>query len=93
MLDQNRLDSLVDDIKSRELLTPQDPRDMAYILNKLRGRRMSIHGFWRHCTLFRIPSNPDTYEALTNHANALRPGGKALDWAGLQTTPVQLYSK
>ena len=93
MLNQNGLDSLVDDIKSRELLTCQDPKDMSYILNKLRGRRMSIHGFWFHCALFRIHSNPDTYEALTKHAGALQPGGNAPDWAGMQTTLAQLYSK
>ena len=93
MLDQNRLDSLVDDIKSRELPTPQDPRDMAYSMNKLRGGRMSFHGFWFHCALFRFHSNPGTCEALTNHASALQPGGKAPDWAGLQTTLAQLYSK
>ena len=58
MLNHNGLDSLVDDLKSREMLTPQDPKDMSYILNKLRGRRMSIHGFWFHCALFRIHSSP-----------------------------------
>ena len=93
MLNQNGLDALVDDIKSRELLTRQDPKDMSYILNKLRGRRMSIHGFWFHCALFRIHSNPDTYEALAKHASALQPGGNAPDWAGMQTTLAQLYSK
>ena len=93
MLNQNDLDSLVDDIKSREMLTPQDPKDMSYILNKLCGRRMSIHGFWFHCALFRMHSNPDTYEALTKHASALQPGGNAPDWAGMQTTLAQLYSK
>ena len=31
MLNQNALDSLVDDIKSTELLTPQDSKDMSYI--------------------------------------------------------------
>ena len=93
MLNQNGLESLVDDIKSREMLTPQDPKDMSYILHKLRGRRMSIHGFWFHCALIRIHSNPDTYEALTKHASALQPGGNAPDWAGMQTTLAQLYSK
>ena len=93
MLNQNSLDSLVDDIKSRKLLTCQDPKDMSYILNKLRGRRMSIHGFWFHCALFRIHSNPDTYEALTKHASALQPGGNAPDWVGMQTTLAQHYSK
>ena len=93
MLNQNGLDSLVDDIKSREMLTPQDPKDMSYILKKLRGRRMSIHGFWFHCALFRIHSNLDTHEALTKHASALQPGGNAPDWAGMQTTLAQLYSK
>ena len=93
MLNQNDLDSLVDDIKSREMLTPQDPKDMSYILNKLCGRRMSIHGFWFHCALFRMHSNPDTYAALTKHAGALQPGGNAPDWAGMQTTLAQLYSK
>ena len=77
MLNQNDLGSLVDDIKSREMLTPQDPKDMSYILNKLCGRRMSIHGFWFHCALYRMHSNPDTYEALTEHASALQPGGDA----------------
>ena len=93
MLNQNALHSLVDDIKSREMLTIHDPKDMSYILNKLRGRRMSIHGFWFHCALFRIHSNPDTYEALAKHASALQPGGKAPDWAGMQTTLAQLYSQ
>ena len=93
MLNQKGLDSLVDNIKSRELLTRQDPKDMSYIVNKLRGRRMSIHGFWFHCALFRFHSNPDTYEALTKHASALQPGGNAPDWAGMQTTLAQLYSK
>ena len=92
MLNQNGLDSLVDDIKSREMLTPQDPMDMSYILNKLCGRRMSIHGFWLHCALFRMHSNPETYEALTKHASALQPGGNAPDWAETHTTLAQLYS-
>ena len=93
MLNQKRLDSLVDDTKSREVLTPQDPNDMAYILNKICGRRKSIHGFWFHCALFRMHSNPETYEALTKHAGALQPGGNAPDWAGMQTTLAQLYSE
>ena len=92
MLNQKALDSLVEDIKSRDLLTLQDPKDMAYIVNKLRGRRMSIHGFWFHCALFRIHSNPDTYEALTKHASSLQPGGNAPDWAEMKTTLAQLYS-
>ena len=79
MLNQNALHSLVDDIKSREMLTIRDAKDMSYILNKLRGRRMSIHGFWFHCALFRIHSNPNTYEALAKLASALKPGGKAPD--------------
>ena len=92
MMHQNTLGSLVDDIKSREVLTPQDAKDMPYILNKLLGRRMSIHRFWFHCALFSIHSNPDTYEALSKHANALRPGGNAPDWAEMKTTLAQLYS-
>lgn len=93
MLNQNDLDSLVDDIKPRGLLTPQDPNGMSYILSKLCGRRMSIHGFWFNCALFRMHGNPETYEVLTKHANALQPGGHAPDWAGEQTTLAQLYSK
>ena len=93
MLNQNAVHSLVDDIKSREMLTPSDPKDMSYILNKLRGRRRSIHGFWFHCAFFRIHINPGTYEALTKHASALQPGGNAPDWAGMHTTLAQLYSK
>ena len=93
MLNQNGLDSLVDDIKSRDLLTPQDPKDMSYMLSKLRGRRMSIHGFWFHCALFRIHSNPDTYEELAKHASDLQPGGHTPDWVGMQATLSQAYSK
>ena len=93
MLNQKELESLLDDIRSRDLLTPQDPKDMSFILNKLRGRRMSIHGFWFHCALFRVHSNLDTYEALSKHANALQTGGSAPGWAGMQTTFAQLYSE
>ena len=92
MLNQKRLDSLVDDIKSREVLTRQDPQDMPYSLNKLRGRRMSIHGFWFHCALFRFHSKPDTYEALTKHASALQPGRNAPDWAGMQTISSRSFT-
>ena len=93
MLNKNGLDSLLDDIKYRVLLTCRDPKDMSYILSKLKKRRMSIHCFCFQCALFRIHSNPDTYEALTKQANALQPGGNAPDWAGMQTTLAQLYSK
>ena len=86
MLNQQRLDSLVDDTKFIDVLTPQDPKGMAYFLNKLCGRRKSIHGFWFHCAHFRMDSNPETYEALTKHAGALQPGGNAPDWAGMQKT-------
>ena len=93
MLNQTSLDTLVDDIKSRDLLTAKDAKDMSYILNKLRGRRMSVHGFWFHCALFRIHSKPDTYEALAKHASALQPSGKDPEWGGMQTTLAQLYSR
>ena len=93
MLNQSALGSLVDDIKSRELLTCHDTKDMSYILNKLAGQRMSTHGFWFHCALFRMHSNPDTYEALAKQAIALQPGRNAPHWAGMQTTLAQLYSK
>ena len=83
----------MDDIKSRELLTARDPKDMSYILNTLRGRLMSIHAFWFHCALFRIQSNADAYEALAKHAGALQPGGNPPNWQGMQTALAQLYSK
>ena len=93
MVNQKVLESLLEDIRSRDLLTPQDPKDMSFILNKLRGRRMSIHGFWFHCALFRMHSNPDTYEALAEHACALQPGTKGPKWGSMQTRLAQLYSE
>ena len=93
MLNPKELESLLDGIRSRDLLTPQDPKDMSFILNKLRGRRLSIHGFWFHCALFRVHSNPDTYEALAKHASAIQPGAKGPSWGPMQTSLAQLYSE
>ena len=93
MLCEDALQNLVDDIKSRDMLTIMDPKDMSYILCKLQNRRMSIHGFLFQCALFRIYSKPATYESLAKHAGALQPGGKAPDWAGMRATLVQLYAQ
>lgn len=93
MFCQESLQSLVNDIKSRDVLTAHDPKDMAYIMSKLKDRRISIHGFWFHCALFRIYSNPDTYKVLGKHAGALQPSGRAPDWSRMRTTLAELYAK
>ena len=93
MLSEKALHALVRDIKARDLLTRLDPKDMAYILTKLHGRRMSIHCFWFHCALFRIYSKPKTYEELSKHAGALQSGGRGPDWTGMQLTLERLYSE
>ena len=38
-------------------------------------------------------SNPDTYEALSKHADALQLGGKAPNWSGMQASLAQCYSQ
>jgi len=91
MLKEKALDRLVDDIKSRELLTPRDPKDMSYICKKLQDQRFTIHTFWFHCALFRMHSNPDTYEALCKHADALQLGGKPPNWSGMQASLARCY--
>ena len=91
MLDTRAQHVLIRDTLSKDLLTSKDPKDMSYILGKLRGRKMSIHCFMFHAALFRMYSKDSTYEALSKHAGALQPGVRKPDWAGLQQTLAHLY--
>ena len=45
MFSDKALQKWADDIKQSEMLTAKDPKDMAFILPRLKGNRISIHRF------------------------------------------------
>lgn len=91
MLKGRAVDALVRDIMSTDVLTARDPKDMAYILEKLRGQSMTPHRFMFHVVLFRMYSKDSTYDVLSKHVGACQPGRQSPDWTGMTKALASLY--
>ena len=69
MVDGTAMTQFITGIKQRDILHPIDAKDMAFIIPKLNNARTSIHNFMFHAALFRMHSNPITYEALCHYVS------------------------
>ena len=78
--------------KANLILTPKDPKDMAYILPVLHGCDVSFQRFIALSVLFRMYSKPETYMALCKFFDKAVPGRQDPDWDGLVRELATLYS-
>ena len=91
MFSDKALQKWADDIKQSEMLTAKDPKDMAFILPRLKGTRMSIHRFLFSSALFRMYSKRETYEALNPFCRYAVAHQRGPDWIGMENKLTQLY--
>ena len=92
MMDTTAVNQLAKDIAKRDMLTPKDPKDMAFILQELNGAKMSIYSFMFRAALFRLYSKPSTYQALCTHVGAPQPDRTDPDWRGMEKKLTGLYA-
>ena len=92
MVNGTAMTQFITGIKQRDILHPIDAKDMAFIIAKLNNARTSIQNFMFHAALFRMYSNPPTYEALCQYVDASMHDDRAPDFQGMEKALAKLYA-
>ena len=92
MINDSAVKRFIADISQADMLTPNDPKDMSFIIPTLDDARMSIHNFMFRAALFRMYSKPSTYEVLCQHVGAPQPDSRPPDFKGMEKALVKLYA-